>query len=217
VDELPPLLAEAVTGSATVAVIGDGSTMTISGVSLDPIAGTLSDIYLRTPELLKNFNLRLTEATGSETQSFNVTSAEYDESVVDNEVLTLMVDASDGSLQQFIDTPGYGNVSYELIPRFFRISTGDELDELPNSASVQIYFHATVADQFGRPDEDYWMTIGDTTAGNEGNIYDVDDFETWMNPGDLQFFRFNIVFEVDNVDSDTEKVALDFVRIPLRF
>jgi hypothetical protein len=213
VDELTPLLAEAVSGSATVAIEADGVTLRIDGVSLDPITDVFDDIYLRTPALLKNFLLRLTDGGSSHDQDFDVTSASYDD---DLRSLTVTVDDSDGTLEDFDDGAGGVNVSYELIPRFFRVRTGDTLDALPDSAYVKITFDATIADQFGDPD-DAWASANTQVQG----VHDIEAFNTLLTAGELQFFRFNIEFDLDadgsGVTSDTEPVSLEFVRIPFRF
>ncbi|MEW6073920.1 MAG: hypothetical protein AB1726_15170 [Planctomycetota bacterium] len=208
VDELPPLLAEPITGSATVAVLPDGVTLSIAGVSLSPLIddpGEISnDLYLRTPALLKNFVLRL-QVVGdpASAEDFDITAAAYDDASV---VLTLLADDRFGSLQSYLDDAA-GDVEYALIPRFFRVSTGGTMDALPDEAKVKILFDATSADQFGNPDEAN-LLVEETP--------DIADFNDLV-PGELQFFRFHVVFELDEVTLDTEPVALDFVRIPFRF
>ena len=207
VDELPSLLSEVVTGSSTVTVLGDAVSMSIAGASLDPLRNDISplssDIYLRTPALLKNFVLRLTSTlTGS--KDFNVVAASY----VDDDampILTVTVDGSGGSLAAFVAQGG--TVSYELIPRFFRVATGGVWDALPDTAKVIIAFSATTADQFGNPDESNPLLTDET---------DISQFNALL-PGEIQFFRFKIIFEVDTVDVDTELIDMDFLRIPFRF
>ena len=213
VDELTPLLAEVITGSATVTIESDEVTLRVAGASLAPITDVFDDIYLRTPALLKNFLLRLSDASSvAAPQDFNVTSAAYDDAGAE---LTVTVDDTFGTLSDYLGIAG-GAVSYELIPRFFRVTTGNTLDALPASAYVRITFDATVADQFGDPDED-WATANPQVQG----IFDIEEFNTLTDPGQIQFFRYNIEFNLDalnvGVDVDTEPISLEFLRIPFRF
>jgi len=214
VDELDPLLGEVITGSA-VSVETDGVTLRIEGSSLDPlIAGGFVDIYLRAPNLLRSFLLRLELASDplGTYQDFLVTAAAYDDLAV---ALTITVDGGEGTLQAFIDEQAGGAVQYELIPRFFRVYTDGEADVLPGTAAVRITFDAARADVFGNPDE------SDLLVEDSADITDFHD-PALVDPGELQFFRFNVVFDLDalgiGLTSETESdVSVDFLRIPFRF
>ena len=211
VQELPALLGPADVPSAVATVDPDQVTLVLTGTALDPMrlgGGTFDDIYLRTPALLKDFVLRL-EQTGNPTQfqDFNVVSASYVDDPVSFQ-LRIVVDGQAGTLQNFINQFAS---RYSLIPRFFRVVTNGVVDSLPADAFVRIRFEATGDDGFGNP--------------NEANILvpltgDVSQFGA-LPPGDLQFFRFVVDFDLDvmglGVTRDTTPVSLEFLRLPLRF
>ena len=213
VDELPPLLSGTLTGSSTVTIDADGLTLRFAGASLAPLAGTFEDLYLRTPALLKNFRLRLAEGgAGGRFRAFDVTHAAYDDAAG---VLTVGVNGTLGTLSDFVALMS-GPVSYELLPLFFRVRTGDYLDRLPEGSSVKITFDATIEDAFGNPDE-AWALANPQVQ----NVYDITDFQTLLAPGELKYFRFHVDFDLDPLGSglgpDTEPVSLEFLRIPFRF
>jgi len=206
VDELAPILTGQVGGP--VAIAGDGVTLLLEDTALDALVNAAgmpsNDIYLRTPELLRHFALRL---AGSGTSGdFDVVSASYD----DNDVrLALTVDGSGGTLQEFVDATG-GAAAFELIPRSFRVATGDALDSLADTAAVTIRFQATGADESGRPAAD---VLVDWTS-------DIEDFNA-LGAGDLSFFRFRVEFDLDvngvGVAAEIEPVSLEFLRVPFQF
>jgi len=212
VDELMPVLGpETITGN--VGVDPDGFTLAISGASLDPLINDASpisdDIYLRTPDLLRSFILRLNIiGNPSSAKDFVVSSAVYDDAGV---VLRVTVtDDQLGNLQDYLNLAG-GPVEYVLVPRFFRLITGGVPDALPASAFVRIEFQATGANTFGAADEDNILI--DFTG-------DISEFNA-LNPGDIQFFRFEVEFDLDaagaGVSVDTQQVVMDFLRIPFTF
>ena len=217
VDELPALLQEDLTGNANASIDPDGVTLRLAGLALSDLIndpGTPSnDLYLRTPALLRNFNLRLSRTsnpTGA-FENFDVVSAAYDDT---NVVLTLTTSSNLGTMQDFVDAQGGQTVQYELIPRFFRVRTGESssgLDLLPDTAFVRITFDAAAADANGDPDETSLLVDG---SG------DIADFNSLM-PGELKFFRFNVEFDLDEagsgVDTDTETVSLEFLKLPFTF
>ena len=209
VEELAPLLAGDVTGSDTVAVREGGAALELSGTALDPLiqGDPFDDLYLRTPLLLKNFLLRLAAVEDPATeQDFEVTWGDYDDAAV---ALTLTVDTGHGTLAAFLADAAGLTVRYELIPRFFRVATGDVPDALPDTARVMITFDATGADQFGNPVDDPAQFLIEKTT-------DLSDFNA-LEPGALRFFRFHVEFGLDTMDADTEPLSLDFLRIPFRF
>ncbi len=217
VDDLPPLLGPEDVGTATVEVLPGGTQMRISGASLTGLIMDASvpskDIYLRTPALLKNFNLRLTQIGGlGVTQDFVVTAASYDDAGI---ALLLTVNVAQGTLSEFISNLS-GTKQYSLHPRFLRLNTGGALDALPANAEVKILFQATGADSFGQP---VLPPLIDWTA-NVAKFHEGDAMVT-VNPGDVQFFRFQVEFNLDTTGSgltvDTDPINLDFLRIPFRF
>ncbi len=214
VDTLPPLLGPEDVPTATVAIESNELTLRIWGLSLDllindpnPIS---NDIYLRTPELLRNFLLRLRVKQNQVIfQDFDVVDASYDDLAT---TLRVTVDGSAGTLLDFVVARPLGTtIEYQLIPRFFRASTNGIDGALPTTAFVKILFEGTGDDGLGNPDE---QNILVPFTG------DISEFNN-LNPGDLKFFRFQILFDLDaqslGVSAQTKPVSLDFVRIPFRF
>ena len=214
--EQPALLDDLVEGSAAVAIDSDELTLEIGGTTLDQLVsgtiGTLSsDIYLRTPALLRDYILRLYVAEDTSTaQDFNVADAAYDEASF---VLRVTVEnTAAGTLQDFFDAnAGAGTIRFSLIPRFFRVVTGGVEGALPDTAFVRILFQGAADDGNGNPDET--TPLVDWTA-------DVSQFSAQA-PGALQFLRFEVEFDLDaqgtGVSSDTQPVSLDFLKVPFLF
>lgn len=155
-------------------------------------------VYARNPALLRNFLLRV----GGD--DFDVESASADEDLT---VLTLTVSSTGPEL------PASGQVS--LIPRYFRVLTGATADALPDSASVQISFQATTADEAGLPDPDNVVPSLTTWATDIAELN-----EAASNPM-LRFYRFRVEFEVGIGDADlsasTPRPTVQFLRTPFRF
>ncbi len=216
VNELPPLLGPETVGGTNpnVAIEADEVTLRISGSSLNPLINDPSpisdDIYLRTPVLLRNFILRLwLMQAPANFQDFNVVDATYDDVA---QILLVTVSGAAGTLQDFVTAAGPGAiVEYQLIPRFFRVITNNVESSLPNTAFVQIRFEATGDDGTGNPDEQNIL------VPLTGDISEFND----LAPGELQFFRFQVDFNLDaqsqGVSALTKPVTLDFLRIPFRF
>jgi hypothetical protein len=226
VQELPPLLGPEAIGTPTVEVLADGVTLVVRDASLDPLIEDMDsfsdDVYLRTPALLRNFVLRV-RSVGNPllARDFLVVDASYEEELggggmVTGVELSLVTQVSGlGTLQGFIDgvldtNPG-DTLTYALIPRFFRVVTAGLPNVLPSSAFVRITFEGTAADVFGEPDEENLLV--ESTA-------DITEFNS-LPPGALQFFRFEVEFDLDadatGISPNTQPVTLDFLRIPFRF
>ena len=216
--ELTPLLDQDLEGNPDVAVLADRLTLSLTDGALTPFAGTTggvqNDLFLRTPALLEDFVLRL--SVGAESEDYSVTGAVYDEgaSGAGDEVLRVTVGESAGGLDltDFISAnTGLGTIHYRLIPRYFRILTGGIEGDLPASAYVRIRFQATQPDLLGNPDEASLLV--DWTG-------DISQFNA-LAPGELQFFRFEVEFELATgggaVTPDTLPVQLDFLKIPFLF
>ena len=213
-ERVPPLAAllgpEVIDGN-TVSILSDELTLRIGGASLDPlrsssVGGVSSDIYLRTPALLRNFTLRLEDANNlSRFSEFDVASARFDESSGD---LDLLVEDLGITLAS---VAGETTTQFTLIPRFFRVRTGEKLDELPDSAFVRITFEGAGADELGQVDEANLLVpaTGDVSRFNA------------LPPGELRFFRFEVEFDLDalgqGLSKDTKPIAVEFVRLPFRF
>ena len=212
VQPLPPVLGpEALGGAAPSPFVDvDGFTLVLSEPSLQPWiqdAGFPSgDIYLRNPQLLRSFELRLESASASE--GFDVTAASYDDAA---RVLRLLVDTAGASLETFVQAAGGpGNVSYALVPRYFRVRTGSESDALPAEAYVKILFQATAAGSDGQPLEEGLVLAWTADAGA---------FAALAN-SELDFFRFEVEFDFDadgfGFAPTSEPLSLEFLRLPFQ-
>jgi hypothetical protein len=142
-------------------------------------------------------------------QRFDIVNAAYDPGT---QLLTLTMDANGPPLNSF--QPGV--IDALLQPAFFRVTTAGVPDSLPDSASVQIQFEATVADANGLPVES--PIAVPLTA-------EIADFNNYVGASgdnsDLQFVRFEILFDVDKEQlglMPTNPIpALNFMRMPFRY
>ena len=216
VRELAPVLGPLIVDGAGTAIQSDGATLVVSGAG--PLAsllegsthGVSNDIYLRTPALMRDFVLRMdVQGALDLRRRFVVGDATYDEGAF---VLRLAVDElPDGDLSAFADRAGSGTMLARLIPRFFRVVTGGVEGALPDSSFVRIRFQGTGADVVGNPDEAHLLQdwTGDISRFNE------------LEDGALQFFRFQVEFDLDahsdGLTVDTKTTRLDFLRVPFRF
>jgi hypothetical protein len=220
VAELAPLLDETLEGSATIKILPDEVTLALRGAALDPFrngttSGISNDIYLRTPALLHDFVLRIDLAQDPLTRrEFRVANAVYDEgkAALGDEALRLSVAGGAETLQDYFDSiVRLGTVRCRLIPSFVRVVTGGVENRLPPTAFVRVRFQATGDDGLGNPDET--NPLVDWTA-------DITQFNA-LPPGALQFFRFQVEFDLDaqgtGVSAQTEPVSLDFLRVPFVF
>ena len=215
VTDLTPLLGPEPIPSATVEVENAGSTLVVSGSSLTPLrnggAPVRYDLYLRTPALLRSFLLRV-EVPGNTAavRDFDIADAVYDD-VAGSLALTIEPSLALGTIDDFLAANSGSLTEYSLIPRFFRVRTGPDLDRMPDTAFVRILFQATGADASGRPDTNDILV--DWTA-------DVSSFNA-LDPGALKFFRFEVEFQLDSqgtgISRDTTPVSLEFLRLPFRF
>jgi hypothetical protein len=195
VDPLPPILA-----SATAGVLGV-PTGGAFRVAVFNATGITDDVYQRNPNLLRNFVLNLT-APSAATTSVTIASATYDEALGR---FSVTVEGTGPVLA------GFDLSTFELVPRFFRISTGGVADALPASSTVQIEFQATQATLSGLPDE----TTGVPSAW-------VGDIDLLDGNADWRFIRFRVRFDIDatmsgNLSGSTPRPDLDFLRIPFLF
>jgi hypothetical protein len=215
------LLDEDLEGSSTLSILSDRVTLEVRGSSLDTAfvmgtsGGLSNDLYLRNPALMEAFQLRLEVAEDLAVfQDFEVARAAHDEGTpsLGDERLTLTVSPVGAEDLQSFSTAntGAGTIHVRLIPRFFRVYTGEDADTLTASSFVRLRFQAARDDGFGAPDEG--TPLVDWTS-------DLTDFNG-LAPGDLQFFRFEVEFDLADgaaLTPDTERISLDFLRIPFVF
>jgi hypothetical protein len=199
-------------------ILADGLTLELTGPALATIrAGTTSgisnDVYLRTPALLEDCAVRLfVQGREASFEDFPIASAVYDEGQPARGDEALRMTVGGGRALTAFDPTGADDVTgYELLPRFFRVVTSGIGDALPETASVELRFQAAKANAAGAPDET--DLLQDWTS-------DITAFNTKA-PGLLQFFRFEVEFDLDaagrGIAPGTEPVTLDFLEIPFVF
>lgn len=201
VDELPALLAPTTLASAPALphIAADGRTLRLDGTTLAPE----DDVYLRNPNLLQRFAIRLSlVALPATSQRFDVAAAAYDATT---QVLALTVSSTGPSLSSF--EPG-NPVAFELLPLFFRLETSNQLDRLPADATVRLRFQGAREADGAIPDE--LDVLVDWTS----------DIGALAVP-EIAFFRFEVEFDIDalgtGLSGESERPGLLFTRFPFRF
>ena len=162
------------------------------------------------PNLLKSFVVDLRQqGLPSDLRRYEIASAVFETDKVPGfETFTLTMDTDGGPLTAFAPPAGVEVVMY---PLFFRASTDGQLDELPDSASIEISFEATTADVNGEPDPNEVVSTYDVSVlnGDPGNR-------------DFRFFRFVVMFDIDaqgvgTLEPDQPLPALELFRMPFQF
>lgn len=200
VDELPPLLGPTALGAApsTPFVAAAGTEIVFDASSL---LGTLDDVYLRNPALLRRFLVRLeSTSTPVTSQSFEVAAALY---TPGRQLLRLSIDASGPSIIGF--APGAAVVS--LVPRFYSAVSGGVPDTLDINTGVELRFQATSALPNGQPNGDGPLMPFTTDA-------------TQLADPAAAYYRFEVLFRHTKDGSPVDMAALpslDFLRLPIRF
>lgn len=182
----------------------DGRTITVDAASL---SGTIDDMYLRNPQLLRDATLKLREVgTPTNFVDFNVASATSD---IAGLTLTLVVDGDPApALTSF--TPS-GAVEYVLHPASFRVVTSSQDNFLPDSVAVKFSFETAVAGVDGLPNP---------ALGGSGWVTDIADINDEI-AGTVDFIRFEVTFDLDalgaGLTESSPRPALDFLRLMFRF
>ena len=162
------------------------------------------------PCLLESYQIGLRQQIPpNELRRFEIASATFETDKVPGfETLTLTVSTDGGPLTGFSPP---GGVEVLIYPAFFRALTDGQLDDLPDSASIEIMFEATSADTNGEPDPNEVVSTYDVSVLN-------------ADPGnrDLRFFRFVVMFDIDaqgvgTLEPDQPLPALKFLRLPFQF
>ncbi|QDU67020.1 IPT/TIG domain-containing protein [Engelhardtia mirabilis] len=185
-------------------------------LSVDPVARTVvvdatalltdasgpfsKDVYLRNPQLLRQFELEL--VSGFTELSFTVASADFDAS---DSNLTLHLDQSGGPLSSF----GGRGTSFELVPRYFRVRNDGLQDVLAAPASIMIRFQGLAADSGGLPRLDNPLVPWTS---------DVSKFNDPGMPAPIEFVQFEVTFDLGpSGNSASPLLSLEFIRLPFRF
>jgi len=218
-DRTPLVTDDALTGSPTARILADGFTLELKGAALTSIrtgttAGISNDIYLRTPALLRDCAIRMRVVTiPTNFEDFTIASASYDEGSANpgDEKLLITVSSDRGPLTAFNTNDAVGPTGFQLLPRFFLVTTNGLDNSLPTTALVRIRFQAAVDNGIGAPDEA--NPLVDWTS-------DISEFNS-KPAGALQFFRYEVEFDLDaaaqGVTASTVPVKLDFLKIPFVF
>ena len=210
--ELAPLLGPVPLAEVGVELLSDGISLALFGPVLAPLRASAQpispDVYLRTPALLEGFGLRLANLAELQVGEFTIAGANYDDST---SRLTLAVGGLASSLAETVQALGGAErVELTIIPRFFRVRQGESGVDLLPGYFVRILFQGAADDGTGRANQ---TPLVDWTA-------DVTKFGL-LAPGALDFVRFQVEFELDaedtGFDPEAEPLALDFLRLPLRF
>lgn len=208
VDDLDPVIPYAgiTNGQTTVPFITGGNMVTLDASGLD-------DLYKKNTALVRNFTLRLRDATApSEYFDFVVLDAEFS---VANDQLIVTVDPQGTNL---VDTVLVLNPNGEigLIPNFFQIISAGIPNNYPINTSVRITFDATIVDPAtGLPNQDAAYSI----TQNAGELTpDITD----LNAANWDFVRFRVEFDLDadgttGIDLSAPRPAVDYLRMPFRF
>ena len=212
--ELAPVVGPVGLAQPGIELSADGSSLVLSGPVLAPLRASAQpispDVFLRTPALLEGFTLRLANTADPDRRGdFTIAGARYDDA---SSRLTLSLGGLSGTLAEAAEGLGGADaLELTLVPRFFRVRLGPSADVLPDSHSVRILFQGAADDGTGHADEA--DPLVDWTA-------DVSRFNL-LAPGALDLVRFQVEFDLDadgdGIDPEAEPLALDFLRLPMRF
>ena len=207
-DELAPIFGG--TADPSTASFEGPNTIVFTALALEDLLGAgatpMEDLYLRAPQLLQNFVLRMTPTIGV-SLDFVVQAASFDTAT---QSLSVTVAESAGVSLDAFDV-GPGAVDYEMIPRFFGITTGTTPGSLPDDFTVRISFEGTGTDVNGNPDGEN-LLVEETS--------NVADFDALL-PGELDFVRFKVEFNTNaqgnGVSLEAPLVKLNFLRLPFLY
>ncbi|MBK8177521.1 MAG: hypothetical protein IPK67_01155 [Planctomycetes bacterium] len=209
-------LGSAVLGPASIEVAPALPFITLSGRSIVMDASPLlappatRKYLLDNPGLLKRSTLRLAQVgVPANHERFDVVSAVYDANSVPP-TLTLTTSGAEPPLTSF---GAAGGVTAELIPTHFKVTTGGQLDSLPDSAAVYLKFQAAPATSSGVPDTNAAVP---SLPGSDAAVLNAHP-----NNAAFRFLRFQVEFDIDALNQGisplTPLPALDFLRLPFRY
>ena len=155
-------------------------------------------LYLRNPRLLREFLLVVGDAR------FTLSEARY---LAGTEELALVVSSDGPSLAE-------ASGSVELRPRYFGVTTEGVADALPASAKIQLLFELAQEGSPGAPDPNHSTGFVTELAGQDLGSLGVD-------PRLVRFMRYRVTFDIAagaaDLNFDTPRPRLEFLRIPYRF
>lgn len=166
-------------------------------VDAGPLLGGSDEVYLRNPQLLRRFELRIG------TDRYFVASASYQAA---SQELRLSVDDDGPTL--------FGaNGPFELRPRYFAIATNGVANRLPEESAVRIEFELLGEDP---ADSNLTSTSGFMPSLTSGDLGDLDPAHR------LRALRYRVTFDLDvgnegQLSLSTPRPRIDFLRLPFRF
>ncbi|QDU68784.1 hypothetical protein [Engelhardtia mirabilis] len=239
VDPLPPVFDQATTGvtvtaidpvartievavsSAGIAAIaatgreycydGSGTSVDCSDLSVATTELFSNDVYFRNPELFVDFGVKLTK--GAVERKLTIADATLLEVGGGDVVLTFAMTANEGTLTEFVD--GFGApdfTTFEVIPRYFRVVTGSQLDQVPLTQEIRMRIQGLGENASGGPDLQTPLVPWTSDPGLLSQPLLLDG---------LRFLQFEVTFDLDSggggVTGNTVLPELNFLRIPIRF
>jgi hypothetical protein len=169
------------------------------------------DVYLRNPQLLRQFQLVLTQ--GSVTRRLTVASAEVETFLDGSALVRLFLSSAEGTLVEFVDGSGEPDLDQFLLhPRYFRVVTGGQLDVLPVNQEIRLRVQALGALPDGTPDlvSPLVPWTPNVAEISSSNVVDA-----------VQFLQFEVTFDLDKggagVSGNSPLPSLEFLRLPFRF
>ncbi len=186
-------------------LVAPGLTISLDASGLDPADAR----YRENTALLRLATVLLTDSADASNFAFySIANAQYDSST---DRFILSMDPSGPNPATFI---AGGDILASLVPQTVRLETAGISDAYPAETEVRIEYDATVTDPItGLPSEtlSYSATHGDelTTDLDELNL------EPW------DFFRFQLIFDLDTVGGGVDPVAprpaVDHLRVQFEF
>ncbi|MFT7664654.1 MAG: hypothetical protein ACI87A_002887 [Planctomycetota bacterium] len=175
-----------------------------------------NEIYRDNPVLMKNFLLVFTEDVAMSTTSrrYNIASAIVDP--LDDERMLITTTSTGLEFSEFVGAtdsqfPSLASVTFEIIPRFFRITTNGIEDRLPSNASIKILFEGTGRDAFGNPESTLLVSQEPLVTG----LFDAGLAKP------VEFFRFEVEFNIDalnaGLSASSPRPVIEFLRLPFEF
>lgn len=156
---------------------------------LHTAAAFLDAIYLRTPNLLRGYELRLGE------QAYEISNVAYDRSA---DRLDLATRPADGPLND----AGGSILQWRLRPKFLGVITQGQKDFLPASAGVRIEFQGTSDPQNPaayKPEPAAWATDPEVLRG-------------------CRFWRYRLSFEMDaegvGLELSSLRPQVEYLKVP---
>ncbi|MFT5286886.1 MAG: hypothetical protein ACI8TQ_003061 [Planctomycetota bacterium] len=220
VDDLTPIVGPLSLDTAQMAVILDEHTFSFDFANVTGSMFTAgNEIYRDNPVLMKNFLLVFREIATPKSvilRRYNIESASKDPA--DSNRMILSTTNTGLTFTEFVGSsdsafPMLSLVEFEIVPRFFRITTNGVEDRLPNSASIKVLFEGTSRDVFGNPESTLLV----------GQSPDVTDLFNPSLAKPIEFFRFEVEFNIDagllatGLSASSPRPVIEFLRMPFEF